>query len=315
MDRDRLWKRVAVVIRASGERTQETCEDMLRRWCGADAVARVEATPFSAALRASLESGHATGRPWTLCIDADVIPAMSGLFDLVRAGEEAPRHAFEVQGLVHDKLFNVTRAAGNHLYRTALIPMALALIPAEGDSLRPEHDMLNAMGSRGHRWGNRPIVVGLHDFEQSFEDIFRKAFLHAHKHRDFLDALVGAWRSLRDRDPDFAVALEGLDAGLRYEARPAVAKGFGTEGCEQRLEALGLHEKPPMAGDPPDQEALRNALLALLSPPERVAREIFEKRVHAGLFPSANAGAFVRHRRTAADWVRRHVPRMSRAAR
>ena len=209
---------VTVVVRAAGERTAEQCRRLLERQVSADQLVAIAERPFTQAVRRTFEIGLEHGRPWTLAIDADVLLRDGAVADLVALGEAADPATFEVQGLVLDKLFGTHRGAGNHLFRTELIPLALGLIPPEGRSRRPETFMLNRMRERGHGWRQASTVVGLHDFEQYFRDVYRKSFVHARKHRSRARFFERFWaEKARAGDTDFEVALWGLRAGAAYQ--------------------------------------------------------------------------------------------------
>jgi hypothetical protein len=205
---------VTVIVRTIGERSEAACRQLLARQVPADRLFVVNAVPFSAAVAETYRLGIAQHRPWTLCIDADVLVSSTAVADLIRCTRDVPETLFEVQGLVVDKFFGSLRPAGNHLYRTSLLPRALELIPPDGVDLRPETFTIYRMAERGYPWIQATCVVGLHDFEQWQTDVFRKAFLHAHKHEKFLGALVREWRRQSEDDDDFQVALWGAAAGI-----------------------------------------------------------------------------------------------------
>jgi hypothetical protein len=268
-----IFADVTVIVRECGERTADACVDALEAF-GATRVHRVATVPFSRSLRRSLELGLEQARPWTLCIDADVIPNRSGLIRLLCAARKLPRSRFELQGLVFDKFFAVHRPCGNHLYRTELIPGALQMIPLEGTSLRPETEMLNRMAAAGHRWAQSRVVTGVHDFEQHPTDIYRKCFLHARKHRDHAPYLAAFWNTFSAADDDFRIALEALRKGMESREAVYVSKEFFAGPATEALKRLQVEEKPPLTGAV-DADSLRASLQRRLSPDQaRWARRI-----------------------------------------
>jgi hypothetical protein len=58
--------------------------------------------------------------------------------------------------------------------------------------------------------------VGIHDFEQYFLDIFRKCFIHAHKHLDLTELFLSFWREKAVNDMDYEVALHGFASGVDH---------------------------------------------------------------------------------------------------
>ncbi|NJM15668.1 MAG: hypothetical protein HC896_10135 [Bacteroidales bacterium] len=167
-------------------------------------------SPFSAALKESLEIGLAKNKKWTICIDADVLIIKSALGELVKLGDSLNENVFEVQTLILDKFIPVKRPSGAHMYRTALIPKALPLIPPPEGSFRPESTMLKRMAARGYPYYQSDILVGIHDYEQYYVDIFRKCLLQAKKTSWALTQLESFWNAQKDNDTDFLIAYFAL---------------------------------------------------------------------------------------------------------
>lgn len=205
---------VTVIIRTVGERTEGVCRDLLSEQVPATHVVSVSNTPFSATLADGYRIGIERGLPWTLCIDADVLVVQDAVRKLRDAAELLPPDAFEVQGLVFDQFLGILRPAGNHLYRTALFDKALPMIPADGQHARPETCTLQQMVQAGHSWHQRSLVVGVHDFQQYYRDVFRTCFVHAGKHAELLSPLITYWRDMAQAHDDYKVALAGAAAGI-----------------------------------------------------------------------------------------------------
>ena len=251
---------VTIIVRECGERTAEACVALLQRLFPGNEIHRVGARPFSATLRLSLEKGLAEGREWTLCIDADVL-ALAGLLDLLQEAQAAPADVFELQGLVFDKLMAAPRAAGNHLYRTHHLERAVALIPA-GKSLRPETQMIEVMAGLGFPWRQSRALVGLHDFEQSYADIYAKAYLHGHKHHYLLPLFRPLWQLLAQDDADFRVANLALGNAARQACPPTVSRSECGGDAAAAVAQLGLTEKPALC-EALDAKALNARIMAL----------------------------------------------------
>ncbi len=234
---------VTVIIRSVGERTEPICRKLLEEVFLSKNIHTINTRPFSEAIRKAFQLGVTHHLPWTLCIDADVLVTREGIAQLIERSHQLEKNIFEIQGLVLDKFFGVKRPAGNHLYRTDLIPKALELIPEEGKSLRPESDMLNAMSALGYPWAQQEVLVGLHDFEQFYSDIYRKCFLQAHKHQWILPEIEAFWQSMRTEDKDYEVALWGLQSGKVYQGTIRVDKNFLQEEANNVLSLKGIPEK------------------------------------------------------------------------
>ncbi|WP_265944529.1 hypothetical protein [Dechloromonas sp. A34] len=201
---------VTLIVRECGERTADACVGLLEEMFPRQIVFRVSGQPFAATLEKSLLQGLAEARPWTLCIDADVL-VLPSLIDFIDEAKRLPDHYVEAQALVADKLLPARRPAGNHLYRTALIPKALSCLP-KGASLRPESSMMDYLGQAGHPYHQSGILVGLHDFAQFPADIYSKAALHGHKHAYLEELLLPLWQEWAQEDPDYRIAYDAFVA-------------------------------------------------------------------------------------------------------
>lgn len=205
---------VTIVVRTAGERTIEICKKMIEEQGYTGNIFLTSEVPFSKAIRKAFEIGIAEGRVWTFCVDADLLLREESISKLLQFAENQPQNVFEVQGFVYDKFFNIPRQAGNHLYRTSMLTQALKLIPSEGLDIRPESYMLRSMQDRGFPYVHFPVIIGLHDFEQFYFDIYRKAFVQAHKHLQYTENMVPLWKDNIKSDMDYEVALRGFTDGL-----------------------------------------------------------------------------------------------------
>ena len=234
---------VTVVIRGTRERTEQVYAHWARQQAGDAPVHVIHETPFSAAVRKTYELGIQEGRKWTLALDADILMFSGAMEALIAYAEAQPETGFEFQGRILDKFFMLPRDGGPHLYRTSLLPEALSLIPKEGSTLRPESHVFGEMKARGNTIHHNQEVFGIHDFEQYYEDIYRKAFLYAHKHTKRKEYFPAIWQELAAEDQDYEVALWGLAAGQEHEGRVYVDYHFLIEEARAALAAKGLVEK------------------------------------------------------------------------
>lgn len=214
---------VTVVIRSVGERTEALCKKLIMDQ-GVDeaAIFVVNEAPFSKALKVGFEIGLLEGRPWLYCVDADVLSRPFSVIKMLRHGDVQPLNVCEIQGFMLDKFFGGARTGGVHLYRVSLLDKAIKRIPSENTVIRPETCALRAMQRDGFPWKTVQENIGLHDFEQSYEDIFRKSFVHAHKHLSYTDSLIPYWRSQSNLDLDYVYALSGFGAGIQHFEEVAI---------------------------------------------------------------------------------------------
>lgn len=210
-------KSVTVIIRSVSERSEHLCRELiLSQGISNENIILVKEFPFSASLRKSYEIGKEQQRRWTFCVDADLLLRPFSIEKMVQIFEKQPKGMFEIQGYILDKFFGGPRIGGIHLYRTSLLEKGLKCIPIDESELRPESRTLIKMKELGFPYLVVPYVVGLHDFEQYYRDIFRKCFVQARKHQMFLDLFVSYWQTKAKEDKDFEVALKGLANGIEY---------------------------------------------------------------------------------------------------
>lgn len=234
---------ITVVIRSAGERTTGACFSLARQVFPHDNVIIIKTFPFSEAIKESFNIARKRNKPWVFCVDADVLVSVDGVNQLLQHAASSEENVFEIQGLILDKFFPVFRPAGNHLYRTLHVERAMTFLPKEGTSLRPESDMLKRMSAAGFPYIQCDATVGIHDYEQFYVDIFRKCFLHAHKHFHVLSLIEGYWVEKAKTDTDFKVALWASLAGKLYGGTVYVDKRFLKSEAETFLSFLGIDEK------------------------------------------------------------------------
>lgn len=201
--------------------------------------------PFAAAIRKTFEVATESGCKWTVCIDADVFIHPPGFKQLLAIAEQVPENIWYVQGLTVDKLIPIIRTAGTGIYRSATTALAMDGIPEDGTSLRPETTTMEYMMARGYSMYRTGFVVGMHDFEQYYRDIARKALLHYHKHANIRREMLTYWRDRREKDTDFQAALVGAELAKEAMDRLYIDRDFRLRQVMDGLHQAGLAEDKP----------------------------------------------------------------------
>lgn len=232
-----------IVVRSVNERTTDVSVGLLKDIFQQNTIQIVNETPFARALEKTFQIGIKENRKWLICIDADVLVSKSGLINLISKIEEYSENTFEIQGLVLDKFFNRRRPAGNHIYRTELLPKALPWIKDAYKEIRPESFIIKQMAGLGYPNMQTDILVGLHDFEQYYIDILRKTFVHARKHNEHIEALLKQWKAKEHIDKDYFVASLGAQVGLEFRQEIPIDKNFMEKEFEKILKNNNIHEK------------------------------------------------------------------------
>lgn len=238
-------KNVTVIIRTVGERTTELCYELVKKQIAAENIHIISETPFTEAVRKTFEVGLRENRMWTFVVDADVLIKPSVIEKIVCHAETFEQNVFEVEGKIIDKfIFNINpREAGNHLYRTSLFEEAMQYVPDPYKEIRPETFIKELMKVNGYPWIKSHTVVGIHDFEQYYKDIYRKCFVQAKKHGYIVNDLVNQWEVLSFRDKDYEFALQGFRAGIGYNGPMLIDKTLPFEIEEQASFIQNIKEK------------------------------------------------------------------------
>lgn len=235
--------KVVAVIRTAGERTFEVCRKLLLEQVPAEDVEVVCERPFEKALIRTYKIGIERGAQWTMTLDADVLLRDGAVEKLIAEAEALPDECLQIEGRILDKLTGLYRQAGHRIYRTRFLPDALSEVPVLGEEIRPEYATLETMARRGFPSQCVDLVVGIHDYEQYYRDIYRKAFVHANKHPRLVGELVGRWKRLGLEDRDYCVALRGLYDGLMCFKGVKIDVDAYPHDLNPMLEELGLSEK------------------------------------------------------------------------
>lgn len=205
---------VLVIIRSSGERTEGYCYEAVRTQVPAENIHLIKERPFSEAVRKTFQLGAESTCKWTLAIDADIIISSNAISKMVAKAEKLEGYFFLYQGYVLDKLYNTFRGGGPHLYRSSLLKTAIEFIPDNKSELRPESATYIKMKERGWHSFHDCEIYGIHDFEQSSFDYYRKGFIHAKKHYKLKNRFLNTWTERLNEDEDIKVVLKGFVDGL-----------------------------------------------------------------------------------------------------
>ncbi|MCH2213510.1 MAG: hypothetical protein MK110_19605 [Fuerstiella sp.] len=241
---------VLIVIRSAGERTTQLCESLLSRQVVPEHIRTIREVPFSQAVIRTFELGLKFGLPWTVAVDADVLVHPRAVHSLVALAEAGCASDFRLDVRLIDKLFGVPRCVGMHLYRTSHLDQALCFARACERVHRPEYHVVEQMRTVGYTDSEVEAVLGLHDFEQFYGDLYRKGFVHAQKHAELQEPLTRMWKRWSVVDPDFQAVLAGSKSG-RDTGGTAVTDARQFTRSLADLGLKNLSEKPPLEIDDP----------------------------------------------------------------
>lgn len=232
-----------VVIRSAGERTAFACKTLVCNEIPAEQVQVLQLSPFEEALRESYRIGINSGNKWLITIDADVLPRKGFIDKIATLCLSVSENVFSFKAMVYDKFFSKHRMAGFRVYRCSMLKEALSLVPKNGEQIRPEEYTVKLMEANGYQRKVFEYVVGLHDYEQYYKDLYRKAFFHATKHPQQVAENLARWKVLSNSDNDYRVMIKGAVDGLLSDDSPKADIRFFKSYIENGLDELDISEK------------------------------------------------------------------------
>lgn len=172
---------IAVVVRASGERTTSVCIQLLEEQVGKIAGLVEGVSPFNVASRKSVELAVATGKKYTALVDADVLVSPNSLAKLQSILERASPETFLVNTYTLDKFHLAGREGGIHFYRTPLLAKYLEMASNWADVPRPEAKFHHWMEENGFKIYTDHSMTSIHEFFQWRKDVQQKVGYRLHK--------------------------------------------------------------------------------------------------------------------------------------
>ncbi|MEL7147809.1 MAG: hypothetical protein AAFO69_15660 [Bacteroidota bacterium] len=212
-----LTDQCIVVIRSAGERTSQWCLQKAKATFGVENVVLIDERPMHKAIKRAFEIGIESDKTWLVEIDADMLLHQEGILQLLQTASQRPANSFFHFGMVYDKLTNSFRSAGNKIIRTAHLPKALDLVPDTAGQLRPDTFVRKEMARKGFHYYRDICLVGIHDFEQDYFDLYRKGYLQGVKNRNKLERFMNNWPTDWKLDPDYVAVAGGMTAGKHHE--------------------------------------------------------------------------------------------------
>lgn len=239
---------ITIIIRSVGERTEDLCYRLINKQISSKNIHIVNEKPFTNAIEKTFDIGIEKNRKWTLVIDADVLIKPKIIEEMFKEAESKDNKIFGISGKIIDKFLCASpRLAGNHLYRTKYLEEAKKFIPSPNKAIRPETYTKEKMESKKRLWESVPIVVGFHDYEQYYKDIYRKCFTHSKKFSANVSEILAHWKKESKEDEDFRVALMAFKDGKKYKKNIAIdANAKFMNNFENKLKKIELKEKKPI---------------------------------------------------------------------
>lgn len=232
-----------VTIRASGERTEGLCQEIVKHQAKGAEVITIRENPFKKALEECFREAIKSQNKWLITVDADMILLPGALQLLLREAEKMPENYLQLQGRVFDKITGNERKAGPRIYRVSMLKNLLEMSESLEDHIRPESRLIKIAGEQGYPSRYIPVVLCVHDFEQSYKDLYRKAYVHANKHSDLLGEIVKNAAKKHGNDLDYKVILRATWDGLMEQSELVADSRLFDKKADEAIRDLQLTEK------------------------------------------------------------------------
>ena len=229
-----------IIVRACGERTEKKCIELAS--LSGDVIV-IRETPFAASLKKTYEIGKGLKQKWLPVIDADVLLTPCTIEQAIKELDKLDDNIFCLDGKTKDKLLCQTRRAGVHIYRVSMLERALKFI--DFSHIKPETWARKCMESQGFRTHVGNIVFGLHDYEQFYCDIWRKAVTQTKKLQTKIKKHHEKKWKERIIDLDYKVILHARKWAKYNHPKILMDKNRDYDAVNQ-LQKMGLTEKGAM---------------------------------------------------------------------
>lgn len=239
-----------VVIRSAGERTTNWCKSIVDTIFSPENVILIDERPQPKAIKRTFEIALDKNEPWTMVLDADVLLRPEGVLKLLDRAESLPANFYYHYGMIYDKLSNGFRSAGHMVLRTSLMAEARVLLPLAANEIRPDTFIQKAMARKEFHYYRDLVLVGVHDFEQSYQDFFRKGYLHGVKNHSKVNGFIAKWPDQWQNDLDYKAIKGGIEAGLQHQGELVLDPAFYQEEYEKwEQQSLWAIEKKELSDD------------------------------------------------------------------
>jgi hypothetical protein len=210
----------------------------------------IDERPMHMAIARTFEIGIERNKEWTIEIDADLLLRPQGIIQLIERAKSLPSHSYFHYGMVFDKLTNGFRSAGHKVLRTAHLRTALMFLPQAKKEIRPDTFIRKSMAKKGYDYYRDLALVGIHDFEQSYFDLYRKGYLQGVKNRTKIDRFISQWPKNWQSDLDYKVIKGGMEDGLLDQNQLVLDPSFFLDKFESwKQSSLLMNEKKSLTND------------------------------------------------------------------
>jgi len=226
-----------IIVRACGERTENECVRLAEKH---GRVHVIHARPFGESIRQTYKLAQKIDQEFIPVVDADVLLFDNTLQSAIHEMRSKNKNIFCLDGTTNDKIMMMKRRAGIHIYRTSLLARAEKFI--DDNHIKPETNTRKQMIKLGFPTIKSKIIFGLHDHEQYYADLWRKAVAQTRKLAGMMGNKPEQWKKLMKNDIDFFVVHHAHEYGLTLDEKIIIDIDKKYDAINQ-LEKLGIKEK------------------------------------------------------------------------
>jgi hypothetical protein len=228
-----------IIIRCCGERTEKKCIQIAK---SEGEIHIVKTSPFGESMRQAYKIAIDLNQAWTPMVDADVLLYPGSLKKALTElnGMLHSDGIFCLDGKTRDKIMMKKRRAGIHIYNTKLLKKALPHI--DNYELKPETFVRKKMALKGFKTHKSKIIFGIHDYEQYYKDLWRKAVCQTQKLRKMIRNKPTIWKRLAQTDKDYLVIYHAHLYGKKIKTNVLIDSRIDY-GATQGLKKLRIKEK------------------------------------------------------------------------
>lgn len=249
MDMGNQW---LVVVRSAGERTAKVCADIAAMQVGQTGKTIViEERPFARSLERSIDIAIQSGCEYAVFLDGDVLLRKNAFQIFTREVKNWPMKWYKMNCCIMDYAFAGPTYGGAHIYRVAYLRNAWVHVQDSYRAQRPETFVAMRMAGSGYPTILRKDIVGVHDYEQYYKDMYRKCFVRACKFNRRIGFMLERCLTGIEGDPTRRVMLRGFLDGLAYWPSGQLAPldvFWYEERSADVVRKLGLQEKGELTG-------------------------------------------------------------------
>lgn len=254
------------IVRSIGERTESVCVHLLKlQMLDCDTISVIREPSHAKAIEKTYTLGIESMADWVIAVDADVLFLPDAVSQIRKELDSCADDVFVINSAVFDKIYSMKRWAGVHVYRRMMLEDLYSTFKTFVNlpNLKIEAAAIKEFQKNNKQSYFSKNIVGTHDFHQNYKDLYRKAYLNTVRNPGNIDRARCNWKKKSLEDSDYLVMLKAMQDALAENKQLANSlEDFSTEELVEKIEELGLTEKPRLIWDEYINNCLKQSLCA-----------------------------------------------------